>query len=79
LWDDARISEGLTGTPTETLRLDVSRAIAALPTHYRDVLVLRHIHELTIGEVAARTGLTSANVKSRLHHARQLTREYLVQ
>jgi RNA polymerase sigma factor (sigma-70 family) len=48
-----------------------------LPEHYREVLVLRDFEELTISELAARLTLTRAAVKSRLHRARELVREYL--
>jgi len=77
LWEDARISASLSGVSTEALRLDIARAIESLPAHYRDVLLLRDVQELTIREIGAQLGLTPANVKSRLHRARALTREYL--
>ena len=60
------------------LRLDLSRAIAALPRPYREVLILRDVDELTAPEVAARLGLTLEAVKSRLHRARAMMRERLL-
>jgi DNA-directed RNA polymerase specialized sigma24 family protein len=40
--------------------------------------MLRDFAGLTIAEIAQRTGLTTMAVKSRLHRARELTREYLL-
>jgi RNA polymerase sigma-70 factor (ECF subfamily) len=68
--------------PEETLlsreaRAVVSRAIAALPDHYRAVLVLRDVEELSSEEVAEALGESVASVKSRLHRARMALRELL--
>lgn len=60
------------------LRLDLVKAIAALPAPYRVVLVLRDIDELTTPEVAARLGISLQAVKSRLHRARAMVRERLM-
>lgn len=60
------------------LRRELASAIESLPPHYREVLLLRDFEELTIGEIAARTGASPAAVKSRLHRARTLAREYLL-
>jgi RNA polymerase sigma factor (sigma-70 family) len=60
------------------LRLDLARAIRRLSPAYRDVLVLRDIHELTAPEVAAQLGLSLQAVKSRLHRARAMVREQLL-
>jgi RNA polymerase sigma factor (sigma-70 family) len=65
------------GVPVD-LRIDLSRAIAALPMAYRSVLVLRDIDELTAPEVAAQLGLTLEAVKSRLHRARGMVRASLM-
>lgn len=61
------------------LRLDLARAVERLPALYREVLVLRDIQELTAPEVAAELGLSLAAVKSRLHRARAMVREQLLQ
>jgi RNA polymerase sigma factor (sigma-70 family) len=60
------------------LRLDLSRAMAALPAAYREVLILRDVDELTAPEVAAQLGLSIEAVKSRLHRARAAVRERLL-
>lgn len=63
--------------PTHELRIDVVRALESLPAMYRDILLLRDMEQLTIGEAAERLGITPEAVKSRLHRARALMREYL--
>ena len=62
----------------ERLRLDLSRAIQSLPEHYREVILLRDIEELSIDEIVAVLGLTRESVKARLHRARIMIREYLI-
>jgi RNA polymerase sigma-70 factor (ECF subfamily) len=52
-------------------------AIDSLPDHYRAVLVLRDVEELSNEEVAAIVGDSLASVKSRLHRARMALREEL--
>ena len=59
------------------LRIDLARAVQSLPPHYRSVLLLRDVEELTIDEIAARLVLTREAAKARLHRARKLVREYL--
>lgn len=64
--------------PVEELRIDLSRAIQSLPDHYREVILLRDIEELSIDEIAGVLGLTRESVKARIHRARLMIREYLV-
>lgn len=71
--DDLRLS----GRPEHELRLDLAAAINSLPPHYRELIVLRDMEELTIKEIAARLGTTRETIKARLHRARTLVREYL--
>ena len=73
LEDDLRLSV----RPLDDLRLDLAAAIQSLPPHYRDMILLRDIEELTIDEMARARGLTREAVKARLHRARALRREYL--
>jgi RNA polymerase sigma factor (sigma-70 family) len=63
--------------PTD-LRLDLVRAMERLTPPYREVLLLRDVHELTAPEVAAQLGLSLEAVKSRLHRARASVREHLL-
>lgn len=69
-------------TPEEELlsgetRVLLNRAIDDLPDHYRTVLILRDVEELSNEEVAEVLGESVASVKSRLHRARMALRERL--
>jgi RNA polymerase sigma factor (sigma-70 family) len=63
--------------PQDELRIDLVRALESLPDIYRQVILLRDMEQLTIGEVAAGLGITREAAKSRIHRARALVREYL--
>jgi len=58
-------------------RRALERAIDSLPDHYRLVLVLRDVEELSNEEVAALLDESVSSVKSRLHRARMVLREQL--
>ncbi len=58
-------------------RHDVAAALESLPAHYRQVILLRDLEGLTIAEIGDQLRLTREAVKSRLHRARLLAREYL--
>jgi len=60
------------------LRRDISRAIQSLPEHYREVVLLRDIEELSVNDIAQVLDLTREAVKARLHRARAMMREYLL-
>jgi RNA polymerase sigma-70 factor (ECF subfamily) len=62
----------------DDIRIDLSRAIQSLPDHYREVVLLRDIEELSIDEIAGVLALTRESVKARIHRARLMIREYLV-
>jgi RNA polymerase sigma-70 factor (ECF subfamily) len=71
------------GTPETALiaRAEIEslrRAIAALPPHYRDVLVLVELAERSYAEVAGICGLVLNTVRSRLFRARALLARCLV-
>ena len=51
-------------------RQDLRRALHALPGSYREVLFLREVEGLSTREVAAVTGISEDNVKTRLRRAR---------
>jgi len=63
--------------PEHELRIDLAAAINSLPAHYREVLLLRDMEELTINEISARLAATRETVKAQLHRARALVREYI--
>lgn len=68
----------VTPEPME-LRIEISRVMAALPPHYREILLMRDVDGLSLNEIGERLGLELAAVKSRVHRARALTRERLSQ
>jgi DNA-directed RNA polymerase specialized sigma24 family protein len=53
--------------------------LESLPEHYLPVILLRDFEELTIVEIAERLDENIPSVKSRLHRARTLVREYLIE
>ncbi len=55
----------------------VQQAIEGLPLHYREVVLLCHLHELSYAEAAAVIGCEVGTVRSRLHRARALLAEKL--
>jgi len=77
-YDEERLAQWLVQRDAAGLRMALVAALASLPAHYREVVLLRDLEELTIEEIAQRTQLTRANVKSRLHRARTLAREHLL-
>jgi RNA polymerase sigma factor (sigma-70 family) len=77
-YDEERVDRWLAIHSSDTLRLELVAALESLPADYRDVILLRDFEELTIGEIAARLGMTAAATKSRLHRARVMAREYLL-
>ena len=58
-------------------RQDVAAALESLPAHYRNIILLRDLEGLTIEEMATQLDMTREAVKSRLHRARVMAREYL--
>lgn len=72
-WSQGPERELLSGETREVL----ARAIERLPEHYRVVVLLRDVEELTNEEVAAIMGESVASVKARLHRARMALREQL--
>lgn len=62
----------------DTLRIDLTAALESLPSHYLEVILLRDFEELTIAEIAERLSDSSSAIKSRLHRARELVREYML-
>jgi len=58
-------------------RRRLERAIASLPSIYREVLLLRHRDELSYEEIVEATGMALGTVKARLHRARAMLRKRL--
>jgi len=72
-WSGTPESELLSGEAREMLE----QALDRLPEHYRALLVLRDVEELSNEEVADILGESVGSVKSRLHRARMALRETL--
>ncbi|MFK3649042.1 RNA polymerase sigma factor [Lysobacter enzymogenes] len=70
------IAPVVTPEPAEW-RHDVAAALESLPAHYRQIILLRDLEGLTVAEIGDELGMTREAVKSRLHRARVLAREYL--
>jgi RNA polymerase sigma-70 factor (ECF subfamily) len=70
----ASAEDGLFSDETQAL---VRRAIDMLPPHYRAVVMLRDVEELSNEETAEILGEAVSSVKSRLHRARMALREQL--
>jgi RNA polymerase sigma-70 factor (ECF subfamily) len=60
-------------------RILLRDAIDALPEHYRSVFVLRQVQELSVEETAQSLDLNEETVKTRLHRARGLLREAILE
>jgi RNA polymerase sigma-70 factor, ECF subfamily len=52
----------------------VRRAVLALPTRYREPVLLFYFHEMDVGAAAKTMGLPEGTVKARLSRARELLR-----
>ncbi len=55
----------------------VRRAVLSLPPHYREVVVLCELQEMSYGEAAQILGCAVGTIRSRLHRARALLIEKL--
>jgi RNA polymerase sigma-70 factor (ECF subfamily) len=67
-----RVKEEVPGT-----RLDLERAIAALPEGARKVIILRDIYGYKYDEIARMQGVALGTVKAQIHRARRMIREKL--
>ncbi|WP_225318956.1 RNA polymerase sigma factor [Cellvibrio sp. KY-GH-1] len=75
---DAEWSEFIAETPAPTLKLELIAALESLPSHYLEIILLRDFEELSIAEIAEQLHEKIPAIKSRLHRARTLVREYLL-
>ncbi|MBA2380054.1 MAG: sigma-70 family RNA polymerase sigma factor [Blastocatellia bacterium] len=58
-------------------RTEIESVVKCLPAAYRDLILLRHSHDLSYDEIAEVTGLPLGTVKNRLFRAREMMREIL--
>lgn len=54
---------------------EIRKVLDRLPEHYKDVVVLRYINDLTVPEIARTMEITENNVSVRLHRAIDKLRE----
>jgi len=59
-------------------RSEVELVVEMLPRAYRELIVLRHSHDLSYDEIAEVTGLPLGTVKNRLFRAREAMRDLLI-
>lgn len=58
---------------------EIESVVRQLPAVYRELIVLRHSHDLSYDEIAEVTGLPLGTVKNRLFRAREVMRQQFVQ
>ena len=58
---------------------EIEAVVHTLPATYRELIVLRHSHDLSYDEIAEITGLPLGTVKNRLFRAREAMRDQLVE
>jgi RNA polymerase sigma-70 factor (ECF subfamily) len=83
--DDGGAEVALTTSSAEETMLegwvdeDLRAALAALPEHYREVVVLRDVAQRSYAQIAAQLDCPIGTVMSRLHRGRALMRQLLEQ
>ncbi len=60
-------------------RSEIESVVQLLPAAYRELIALRHSHDLSYDEIAEVTGLPLGTVKNRLFRAREAMRDQLIQ
>lgn len=73
----ARISGGVTRNEGPGTKMDLERAVAALPDGARTVFLLYDVEGYKHREIADRLGVAEGTVKAQLHRARTMLREAL--
>jgi RNA polymerase sigma factor (sigma-70 family) len=71
------VTVGLVELQPDPARIDLHRALDRLPRRQRDIVVLRHLADLSEAEVAALMGCSVGTVKSNASRARTALREVL--
>jgi RNA polymerase sigma-70 factor (ECF subfamily) len=60
-------------------RAEIESVVQELPASYRELILLRHSHDLSYDEIAEVTGLPLGTVKNRLFRAREIMRQHFLQ
>lgn len=61
------------------LRRQIEEGLRELPEEYRQVLILREMHQLSYGEIGQVLSLDLGTVKSRINRGRQRLRKFLLE
>lgn len=62
----------------EERRAEIERVVRQLPAPYRELIILRHQHDLSYDEIAEVMSLPLGTVKNRLFRAREMMRQQFV-
>src|SRR5262249_34076723 len=60
-------------------RGEIESVVRALPSNYRELIILRHSQDLSYEEIVEVTGLPLGTVKNRLFRAREMMRQQFVE
>jgi RNA polymerase sigma-70 factor (ECF subfamily) len=60
-------------------RAEIESVVEQLPGTYKELIILRHSHDLSYDEIAEVTGLPLGTVKNRLFRAREVMRQEFLQ
>ena len=60
-------------------RVEIEQVVRALPPAYRELVLLRHSHDMSYDEISEVTGLPLGTVKNRLFRARETMRQQFIQ
>lgn len=60
-------------------REEIEQVVRALPASYRELILLRHSHDMSYDEIAEVTGLPLGTVKNRLFRAREVMRQEFIE
>ncbi|HKC62460.1 MAG TPA: sigma-70 family RNA polymerase sigma factor, partial [Pyrinomonadaceae bacterium] len=60
-------------------REEIEHVVRTLPAAYRELIVLRHSHDMSYDEIAEVTGLPLGTVKNRLFRAREAMRQEFIE
>lgn len=60
-------------------RIEIETVVRALPSNYRELIILRHSQDLSYEEIVEVTGLPLGTVKNRLFRAREMMRQQFVE
>jgi|ERR687884_637633 RNA polymerase sigma-70 factor (ECF subfamily) len=60
-------------------REEIEHVVRGLPAAYRELILLRHSHDMSYDEIALVTGLPLGTVKNRLFRAREAMRQQFVE